>query len=76
MFVIEGYLDIALAIMLYFNSEASNEKSGDVIDMYLVGFFSVACIVVPFGGMLFLFLNREAVREIEAEGSDEEKEGG
>ena len=45
-----------------------------MIDMYLVGFFSVACIVVPLGGMLFLFLNREAVREIEAEGSDDEEE--
>jgi len=72
--VIEGYLDIVLAIMLYVHSNASYNRSGDVIDLYLVLFFSVLCSVIPVAGMIFLCANRQAVKEIEEEDEDEDEE--
>ena len=72
--MIEGYLDIVLAIMLYVHSKASYNRSGDVIDLYLVLFFSVLCSVIPVAGMIFLCANRQAVKEIEEEDEDEDEE--
>jgi len=72
--VIEGYLDIVLAIMLYVHSNASYNRSGDVIDLYLVLFFSVLCSIIPVAGMIFLCANRQAVKEIEEEDEDEDED--
>lgn len=64
LFIVEGYLDIAMGIMLYYNRKKSEiAKTGDLIDFYLVIFFTGACIIVPFGGTAFLYINRREIRK-------------
>jgi len=70
-FIIEGYLDICLGIVMYYHSEAGYEKSGDIIDFYMASFFTVGVIVVPIAGVFFLCANRKQIREIENSDSDE-----
>ena len=65
LFVIEGYLDICLGIVMYYHSHAGYKKSGDVIDFVMVSIFSFFVVAVPFGSVWFLASNRYQIREME-----------
>ena len=70
-YVMKGYLDITLSIILYFNRTVAYDennlpinKNGDIIDSYLTIFFSFVCIFIPISGTIFLLLNIKTLKDL------------
>lgn len=57
-FVQEGYLDLMLAVCLWFRAESSWSLSGNRMDWFLGVIFTAGVIVYPIVGLIFLCINK------------------
>lgn len=76
LFMLEGYIDIILACMIWWHEKHSDTNlNGDYADYYLVLFFSGVAIILPVFSLIFLFYNKVTITQMARlqDGEDEDE---